>query len=328
MPEGQAPDAQSAPETQSQQSQNFTAGSQSWDQGGTSFSSTVPQAAPVSANGESKVDFASFIPEEYKAKEFVVNALKSENPAETLFKMYDNAQSMIGKSAGLIPPSETSTPEQIAQWNKAIGVPETVDGYKYESPKWAEADQELGKFLENSRPPEFLTKVKEIFREAGIPADKFGKIAQGYDQLWLEANREEMVKAELANKALNEDFDAVTARLFGDRKDQVLKVGHEYIQKHVPAEMRPILMNADNNTLAMFAALIDNHHRSNVAEGSFSTKDASATGGQPRTQQEIQSAMTKIMARPEYRNFRLNGHDEAVKEVEALGLLANQLPGK
>lgn len=47
---------------------------------------------------------------------------------EDLAKGYGNAQRLIGKK-GIFLPTEKSTPEEVADFRKAVGVPETPDGY-------------------------------------------------------------------------------------------------------------------------------------------------------------------------------------------------------
>jgi hypothetical protein len=50
---------------------------------------------------------------------------------EALAKSYDVAQRALGRKAqAVLPPTEKSTPEEIAEYRKAIGVPDSPDGYK------------------------------------------------------------------------------------------------------------------------------------------------------------------------------------------------------
>lgn len=325
MSENRAPETTTTSNAPAE-SQGQAAPAASWNDGNTSFSNTVPNVAGLQTKENSGISFVDSVPEGYKQKEWVQNIMKSENPTENFFKAHENALSMIGKSGALTAPGEGATEEQIKSWHKAIGVPDDVKGYDYTAPAWSDADKELGQMLEKSRPKGFIEDIKEEARKAGIPPKAFAQLASAYDQKWLAANRELAEQTYKANLELNQDFDQVTTRLFGERKDAVLKQGREYIEKKVPPEMRPILMNSDNNTLAMFAALIDQEHRNNIAEGpSFSTKDGSVGAG-PRNLTELQNAMTVEMSKPEFRNFRLPGHDNVVKRVAELRELANELP--
>lgn len=50
---------------------------------------------------------------------------------EALAKSYDVAQRALGRKAqAVVPPNEKSTPEEIAEYRKALGVPDSPEGYK------------------------------------------------------------------------------------------------------------------------------------------------------------------------------------------------------
>jgi hypothetical protein len=50
---------------------------------------------------------------------------------EALAKSYDVAQRALGRKAqAVVPPTEKSTPEEVAEYRKAIGVPESPEAYK------------------------------------------------------------------------------------------------------------------------------------------------------------------------------------------------------
>ena len=50
---------------------------------------------------------------------------------EALAKSYDVAQRALGRKAqAVLPPNEKSTPEEIAEYRKALGVPDSPEGYK------------------------------------------------------------------------------------------------------------------------------------------------------------------------------------------------------
>jgi hypothetical protein len=50
---------------------------------------------------------------------------------EALAKSYDVAQRALGRKAqAVVPPTEKSTPEEVAEYRKALGVPESPEGYQ------------------------------------------------------------------------------------------------------------------------------------------------------------------------------------------------------
>lgn len=49
---------------------------------------------------------------------------------EAILKSYQGMEQLVGRKAqAILPPTEKSTPEEIAEYRKAIGVPETPEGY-------------------------------------------------------------------------------------------------------------------------------------------------------------------------------------------------------
>ena len=73
-------------------------------------------------------------------------------------------------------PGEGATPEEIAAYNKAVGVPETMDGYELPIP---EGDDKAGYEV-------IANAVKAAAFESGVPASKvigvWGKVVEAIDQ--------------------------------------------------------------------------------------------------------------------------------------------------
>lgn len=71
--------------------------------------------------------------------EFKDNAtLKTLPDLKTLAKAYLDTKAMVGKK--LAPPSETSTPEEIAKWRELLGVPKSPDEYGSLMPEGFQAE--------------------------------------------------------------------------------------------------------------------------------------------------------------------------------------------
>lgn len=65
------------------------------------------------------------------------------------FKLGDEHQSLKGKLEGMVRiPGEKSTPEEVAEYRKAIGMPEKADGYKLERPEKIPEGMVLNEVLE------------------------------------------------------------------------------------------------------------------------------------------------------------------------------------
>jgi len=90
---------------------------------GTSLLGGDPPAGAPAAPVEQPVgDRPDWLPEKFWTD-------KGPN-VEHLAKSYHGLEQLLGKKAqALVPPSDKSTPEEIQAWRKALGVPESPDGY-------------------------------------------------------------------------------------------------------------------------------------------------------------------------------------------------------
>jgi len=91
-----------------------------------------PPAAPspvtggwINQDGTFTPDWTGRLPEDMRGES---ESLKKYGNVTDLARGMINAQRLIGKK-GVILPTEKSTPEEIAEYRKAVGVPDTADGY-------------------------------------------------------------------------------------------------------------------------------------------------------------------------------------------------------
>ena len=86
---------------------------------------TLLSSAPTSATdapAPELVDKPEWLPEKYWRNDKV--------DVESLAKGFNGLEQLLGKKAhAIVPPSEKSTPEEVAAYRKAIGVPESPEGY-------------------------------------------------------------------------------------------------------------------------------------------------------------------------------------------------------
>lgn len=142
-----------------------------------------PNAAPPSAPVDPSptpppvVDWRSTLPEELRSEK----SLESFRDVAALAKSYVETKKLVGQRVDLKPPTKDSTPEQIATWRKALGVPDTPDGYLQAgvvrpelaaSGEWDEAAESA--FLDlahkNHIPPGFVNATLQFY--AKLEADK------------------------------------------------------------------------------------------------------------------------------------------------------------
>lgn len=101
---------------------------------------------------------------------------------EAILKSYQGMEQLLGKKAqAVVPPSEKSTPEEIAAYRKAIGVPESPEGYK----------------LKPEQLPEGVTWDENVAKRAAELAHKHNIPAAAMSELM----RFDMERAALMNQA-------------------------------------------------------------------------------------------------------------------------------
>ena len=90
---------------------------------GTLLSSAPANTTDAQAEPAQPVDKPDWLPEKFWRED--------KADVEALSKSYQGLEQLLGKKANSVPvPNEKSTPEEISAYRKAIGVPESPEGYK------------------------------------------------------------------------------------------------------------------------------------------------------------------------------------------------------
>ena len=90
---------------------------------GTLLSSAPANTTDAQAESAQPVDKPDWLPEKFWRED--------KADVEALSKSYQGLEQLLGKKANAVPvPNEKSTPEEISAYRKAIGVPESPEGYK------------------------------------------------------------------------------------------------------------------------------------------------------------------------------------------------------
>lgn len=83
----------------------------------------------VRADGTFETDWQNKLPDEFASTRESLSKFKNVND---LIKAYDSANKLVGRK-GVILPEANSSPEEVAAYRKAMGVPESPDGYAKET---------------------------------------------------------------------------------------------------------------------------------------------------------------------------------------------------
>jgi hypothetical protein len=146
--------------------------------------------APVQDSQQSVGDKPEWLPEKFWTD-------KGPN-VEAIVKSYQGMEQLLGKKANaIVPPSEKSTPEEVAAYRKAIGVPDSPEGYKLKPdnlPEGINWDENVAK-----RAAELAHKhnvpasaMQEFMKFDMERAAMMSQAAAGMIEAQLESGREEL----------------------------------------------------------------------------------------------------------------------------------------
>lgn len=271
-------------------------------------------------------EFESFVPEEYRDKEWFKNTTKAEDPKKAFFSQFENAQSMVGKS-GVQPLPDNATPEQTKAFYKSLGVPDSTEAYKLEAPQWGEADKPLAEFIEKSRTPEFMDAIKKAAMENGVTPKQLQALMVAHDKTAIETNREAF-QAETKQQFENDKYFINEAqRLYGSNWETVMGNAQQIIRSTADPTVVAHLESLDPKALILLASVTENIRRKYISEDSFSTKNNSQVPALT-TRDSLIAEGERLMSSAAYNDFNHAEHDAVRAQVTKIYRDPRILPGK
>ena len=275
----------------------------------------ITRAAAADPLAQARQMFESQIPEGYKEKYWVQNLLNTDKPWEELFKQNDNAQTALGKRP--VVPGADATPEQIKEFHKQLGVPDTADGYQIAPTQWSEEDKAIGEYLNAARNESFMAKIKAKAHELGVAPKVLQGLVDTYDQAFAVEHKAAVLAQIDREVNLAKDFDAQADKYFGARKADVVAKGNELINASVPPEMKAAVAGLDNNAQMVLAATLDMVYKRYVKEDGMAGTGAN-TGNAGRTNEDISAEGRRLMALPAFSDITHADHERVNKQVKEL----------
>lgn len=278
----------------------------------------TPAAAPAGAPAQGQAaptnSFLETVPEEYRSKEWLNNFAKTENPLAELLKSYDNQLGLIGrKSEGIKVPGEGATPEDWANFHKAIGVPESPDKYEYAPPTVKDELKDYFKQDEN-----LLKHMKEAALKAGVRPEGFKLLAEALDNYYVgELDRALGATNQMLAKMEN-DFKTK----FGERSNQVLS-GWQKSFESLPEESKTVVESLDPRVKVVLAEAWDNFAKKYVRQDSLDLNVP--TIGSAMTPAEYGEEYKMLFAQTRKHRPGTPEHLEAEKKLDQLRQKGAQL---
>ena len=261
--------------------------------------STDTTPAPMEEN---VTDTGFSIPEEYAGNQDISSAPSMGDLCKTIV----NQQKLIGKKYVGIP-NENSTPEEIAKYREAIGVPVNFEDYDF-GPSSPEVEKEAG-----PDDPTVNKAFKQLLFDAGISQSQAKKIRQGYDQMILKAIQ--MRKNEA--KQIDDSFEKLADEKFGASKAEKIKIAQQFLKQNISDNVKDYLpyVLKDNKALLVVADMANNIYP-NMKPESIRGMDSFQSVGM--SEADIRSSMQSIIASKAFQDKRHTDHEAAVNKVNEL----------
>ena len=261
---------------------------------------TQEQTTPAEAAPSSSGGFA--VPQEYADRGWT----KDVKSPDDLWKLTDNAQSLIGKRPAGIPTADAPQDE----WDKfyqAAGRPDDSAGYEFAP---------IENLPEGADFSGYQEQAGGIFHEAGLTQKQADIVWKKYIALELGTSQEQQTQ-------LDAQFDEITQKHFGDTFEQDQKIAMDMAAKVVPEELRAGFESLGNNPQALAAivalakgaqAEIDAVKQKYGAEGKLTSGEQTAGNSVGDVRKELAQLRTSEAAR----SFDHPNHAATLEKINAL----------
>lgn len=162
----------------------------------------------------------------------------------TVFKsLHDTKAALSQRTDGMVKlPGANATPEEVAAFNKALGVPDTVDAYELQLPDQLPDGVEFA--------PEALTAFKEFAHKHGIPP----KTANALLAFQAQAEGEAITQIRQQFEQQRQEQQAQLSREWGGQYEQKLMLAKRAAETFGLGADHPAMQNPDVLKAMAFAA--------------------------------------------------------------------------
>jgi hypothetical protein len=264
-------------------------------------------------------DFMSVVPEKFKEAQWVKDTAKSEKPFEAFFSQFENAQKTIGeKSKALEIPGADATPEKVAEFRKALGVPDKPEGYEYTPPDISKEPEAVQKILkERESDQTFMNTMRQKALDAGITPAQFKTLAAEFDGLTVAQVKAQVQGQAQALETLKTQRNENLAKLYGDNAPAYIRQADETLLKAIPESIRKL----NDPGLALIEALRiinDKVYKSDVI-------GTTNQGAPELTMPQLRARIVELTSKPEYANKFAPGHSALKHQVDQLYIEEDRL---
>jgi hypothetical protein len=249
------------------------------------------------------------VPETYATKDWA----KGIKTADDLWKLTDNAQSLIGKRPAGVPAPDAPD----AEWDKfyaAAGRPEKADGYKLSDVEGLPEGLDLAPYKE---------KASSILHGAGLNQKQADKVWQMFIKAEMESANGNSAKITENQAAIDKEFDAVVKEHFGDKYDEVSKTALDFVNKHVPEGLRAAYSGISDNPkalAAMMAAMNAAHNEIEKVKKEYGVEGKITSGDQSAANNidDVRKELAQLRTSKEAKDFLNPEHKKTMARIKEL----------
>jgi hypothetical protein len=277
----------------------------------------ITSEVPVSGNyGNSEKDtFSKNVPKEFENEPWVKELTKAEKPNTEMFKQMKNLQTKLGERPGVKIPTAESTPEERLAFDKARGVPDTIEGYEIKPIEWGE-DKEWGAKVEATRTPERLKAFKELAIKEGITPETLNRLLELNDREVLKDMKAMGTKSAEESKKAVFEFEQTGQKTFGSRWDQVKDNTRKLILSATNEQDRKEFAELPERAVFLLTKTLDQVHKSLVREDGFTPNNTISSGNISRADQIAEGE--KLMQHEAFSDFLHPEHERVTNKVNQL----------
>lgn len=221
------------------------------------------------------------IPEGYTGKGWTEKVKSYDD----LWKLADNSQALIGRR---VAPADDASAEEWENFYKTVGKPDAPDKYQL---------QDIDGIPEGFDLTDFKTQAQELMFEAGLNQRQANALYQAYLKSELEVAGKNKAAIEEHNKALDAEFDKITAELYGDKFPEVSAKAQEFIKQNLPEQLLPEVQALSDNPKALAAviALADKAQKAIAdVKAKYGAEDALKSGQQAAGSTSREEVLKKL----------------------------------
>jgi hypothetical protein len=223
-------------------------------------------------------EFLSSLPEELRGEP----SLKNVKDINDLATQFLNAQKTIGKK--YVGEPDTDSTEELMNYYKGIGMPETPEGYELE------VTDDLKKIGFDD------SMFKEMSHKAGLTKKQASNLLKVYSEKNKEVQASRFEESE-------KEFSKMSQDLFGGQEGWA-KTSAEvqtWMANNLPPELKEAVVGLDNKSLLSVVYPIKKALDIMKAEGQPMSKSADSTIGEVESPIDIRKKMSDIYKNPDFR---------------------------